>query len=319
VGALYLAFCAFLIVAWVASGDFQRTTVGSDSPPHWMRVLARLNEIGTLLVVVVIAYFVILRPWRRERRLSLDGTILIAGMSVVFLDLFQAYFRPWFTYNTVLTNFGSWGNHVPGLITPHANMFAEPTLWLLAAFPMWYMIGIGLGGVMLRKLAARWPNTGIPGRLLSILVPLIVLDLVIEVFWVRSGLFSIPGAWGPTLFKGHYYQFPIAEAVCSGALWTSVIALRYFKNDRGETFAERGLDEFRGDRKRAGLRLLAIIGAVNVLSFVVYYVPVALLGSKADPWIDDIVRNRSYLTSQLCGHGTDYVCTAPGWHRAGQP
>src|SRR5438309_6507979 len=49
------------------------------------------------------------------------------------------------------------------------------------------------------------------------------------------------------------------------SFWTACAFLRYFRSDRGETLAERGVDDIRLSGKfRTGLRFLALTGFVNL-------------------------------------------------------
>ena len=80
---------------------------------------------------------------------------------------------------------------------------------------------------------------------------LCVADLVFEpLLWLPLGMYSYAGAieW-MTVLQGHYYQFPLFEGIFWPATWTVLTAIRYFRNDRGLTVAERGVDELHGGRK----------------------------------------------------------------------
>ena len=140
-----------------------------------------------------------------------------------------------------------------------------------------------------------------------------VLDIVVEGFvWMPFGTFTYVGGHMPALFPDAYHRFPLQEAIFAGFLTTSTAFLYHFRNDRGETVVERGIDEVRGSHlKKTGLRLLAMIGAMQVIFFLTYNVPMtAFFGSKAAPWPKD-AQERSYLTDGLCGPGTTYSCGGP--------
>jgi uncharacterized protein DUF5135 len=86
--------------------------------------------------------------------------------------------------------------------------------------------------------------------------------------------------------------------------------LRYFKNDKGETLAERGVNAMKiSTRRKTALRLLAIVGAMN-LCYLGYIVAFNFMGLKGDAWPQDI-QTRSYLTGYLCGPGSDQLCPDP--------
>src|SRR5437667_171266 len=76
---------------------------------------------------------------------------------------------------------------------------------------------------------------------------------------------------------GKTYQFPLYEPFIFGLTWMAPGALRYFRDDKGRSVVERGIDESKISRRRAnGLRLLAVIGFLNL---------VYLLFSVASSWM----------------------------------
>jgi hypothetical protein len=111
-----------------------------------------------------------------------------------------------------------------------------------------------------------------------------------------------------TLFSGHFYQFPVYETFVFSFPMTAFTCLRYFRNDRGETFVERGLHEVRGsESKRTAIRFLALFGATNVLLLGLYNIPINYFGLHVGSPAKDVV-NRSYLMDGICGPGTTYAC-----------
>lgn len=75
-----------------------------------------------------------------------------------------------------------------------------------------------------------------------------------------SNLWGLPGAPADfSLFaKGHRRAW--IESPTTGAIFTAFAAVRYFKNDRGETIVERGL-QFFNPIARASVTVLATIAA----------------------------------------------------------
>jgi Spirocyclase AveC-like len=91
-----------------------------------------------------------------------------------------------------------------------------------------------------------------------------------------------------------------------------VTFLYYFRNDKGQTWAERGIDQVRGGpAKQNALRVLAMIGVFQVGIFILYTVPqTSFFASKSAQWPRDI-QERSYLTDGMCGAGTTSACPGP--------
>ena len=75
-------------------------------------------------------WWFIVRPWRRERRITLDGMLFVSCGLMFFQDPLLNYFNTWSTYNTWMWNRGSWVQDIPGWVSfgePGA-MMAEPLL-----------------------------------------------------------------------------------------------------------------------------------------------------------------------------------------------
>ena len=83
----------------------------------------------------------------------------------------------------------------------------------------------------------------------------------------------------------------------------------YYRNDRGETFAERGLQKVQwGHGKKQVLRLMAFVGLMNVGYIVGYNGPIIFISIiHHHEWPEDVV-NKSYFTNGICGEGTGYPC-----------
>jgi len=310
-GGVLLAVEAWALAGWVVSGDASSTPTGADPVPGHMKVAIHGAEAVSVVAFVVFVALVVVRPWRREGRITLDGLFCLAFFTVFWQDTFSNFFQHWFSYNAEFIDLGSWDSHVPGWLAPHGNLVAAP-LFLHLAY-VWGIFGAALlGCVVLRRAKTRWPRLG-PAGLMGIAFGFfVVVEGLAEPGMLLSGFATYPGSirW-LTLFDGHYYQFPINEWLLFALAWASWCCLRFFRDDHGHTIAERGLERvgLRGAR-RTGLRFLALVGATNAAFLVCYSLPNALFGLYADPWPADVT-SRSYF-SYLCGPTTAYSCPGPG-------
>lgn len=309
-GAVFLAVEAIALSGWILSGDAQRVPTGPTPVPGWMKVTIHTWEVLGVLGGAAFLYFFLVRPWRRERRITTDGFLCLAFLSVVWQDMLINYFQVWNNYNAEFFNLGHWNPHVLGWMSPNGNLVPEPLIFI---FPIYLYALMGLvvfNCWILRKVRARYPHLSTVQVLGISFVWLCIGDLVLESIWVRLGFFVYPGAIPSlTLFHGHYYQFPVYEAFIMGFFGTAITSIRLFRNDRGEILPEYGLERL-AIRRKNPVRLLAIVGAVNV-GFLCYNVPAAIAGMYAGAWPEDI-QQRSYFTTGLCGPGTDYACPGPG-------
>lgn len=95
-------------------------------------------------------------------------------------------------------------------------------------------------------------------------------------------------------------------------LWGLVVvataSLRYHRNDRGESYVERGSERLKLSTKgRAAVRFLAVVGAVNSL-FLAY--DVARMWTSLQ--VDATTEQPDYLLNDVCGDGTPVECPGPG-------
>ena len=308
-GAASLAIFALLLVLWLASGQATPTPNGADAIPTFMTVFIRIHEVGFVVLLVWLGYRWVVKPLRRDGRVSLDGMMFLALLTIYWQDPIQAWIKPAFIFNTGMLQFGSWSPFV-GVTMPNSHLYSEPFLfegvgWAVAVLP--FMM---CANWVMRKAKARWPGLRPVHLVLICFAVLAGFDLAIEPVWLMMGICTYPSAirW-LSLFPGHYYQFPLYETFFWGCCWTAMACVRYFRDDRGETIAERGLDRVQaGPRQKGWLRFLAIAGLFNALALFMYYIPLGLVtGIWGDSWPEDIV-NRSYFTNQLCGPGTEYAC-----------
>lgn len=313
VGGFWVALQVYVFTAWIVSGKATPTPRGSTPIPRWMEVTAGIWEVAGLFALAAFVYWFLVRPWRRERRFTLDGMFVLASLLLYWQDPLFNYTQNWAVYNTVFHNWGSWTSNIPGWMSPNGNLFAEPPIFTAPIYVYAVFGGVLVTNAVMRAAKRRWPNLGTLGMIGVALAFVLVFEIVVEGAFLRLGFWGYPGSisW-LTLFHGHYYQFPIAEIVIWGSTWTGLACLRYFKNDKGQTLAERGIERVAGSpAQKSGLKLLALIGITNTLLFACYSIPIQFFALHADPWPQDFV-NRSYMLDGLCGPGTDYSCSGPG-------
>ena len=313
-GAAWSALMVWVWTYWIAEGKATPNRFGTDQVPHYMKVFA--NVVQPILVVATIwtIWHFLIRPWRRESRLTFDGMIVIAMVLVSFQDPLSNYLRSaYFTYNTYWWNFGSWTSNVPGWISPRGHLLPEAVFsWTIPSYVFIIFGGSVIACDLMRRAKRRWPQIGTAGLIGMCFLGLALFDAVMEPIFMLGGTWAFPGAIkGLTLYYGHYFQFPIYESIFWGSVWTSFTCLRYFKNDKGQTLVERGVDRLGGSQRRKALvTVLAVIGFTQTAYFLVYNVPQALTTMHNQPVPADLAK-RPYLLNGLCGEGTGYSCGGP--------
>jgi Spirocyclase AveC-like len=319
-GGGFTLLSIYVFTRWIAAG-LHRTPNGPSHIPGLIKVGDIIWQAGGCLGAVLALYYFLYRPWRRERRLTTDGMFLIGYVFYFWQDPLANLTGITFTYNTNMLNFGSWAPYIPLWNSPNASRSPEPLLSTGAMYVWVFLVAIIVSNRLMDRVRARWPQLGTASIVGLFLAFFWILDLVWErVFMQLFATWTYPGAahgWA-TLWKGHYYQYPIFEMFAWGSTWAVWAMVRYFKNDQGETFVERGVTQLRtGAKAKTFARLLAISGMINVISIAVCYIPYSFYAQHQATWPKDIV-NRSYLVGGVCGPGTSYGCPGYGVPIAGE-
>jgi hypothetical protein len=256
-----------------------------------------------------------IRPWRRERVIATDGLFVLAFLVLALQDPVSSYFGHWYTYNSHMFNMGAFTNDIPGWSAfgaPGAQQ-AYPILFMILAYPGAFFVGCWLGAWAIRLLKKLRPHSGVFAGILAAVAINMLFDVILEAFfWCPLGFYSMPGGH-LSLFADTYYKFPLTEIPTVGMLFGLPAALRYYKNEQGETLVERGISKLNiGIKKKTLLRLLTLIAATQLIYLVVYQIPIGgYVALNPGVWPKD-VQDRSYLNDHLCGAGTNRLCPGPG-------
>ena len=315
IGGAILAFQLYVWIRWLTGPNFERVPAGVSDPPTLMKMVLTTWTIVIIVGLPISLWWFIVRPWRRERRITLDGMLLVACGLMFFQDPLLNYFNTWSTYNTWMWNRGSWVQDIPGWQSygEPGRMMAEPLLMNAPGYSFGVLLCTILGCWVMRKTKQRWPNISNLRLIGVVAVWGFIFDFFIEgLFLMPMGLFTYPGAvQSLSINAGTYYQWPIYEGLMWGGVQAGLCCLRFFTDDRGRTVVERGLDSVRGGFVRQQFtRFLAIFAAVSALFFVFYNLPVQWFAMHSEPWPEDLMK-RSYFMMGICGDGTDRLCPDP--------
>ena len=224
VGALILAFEAYVIVRWVTGPYFHTVHTGVTPLPGWMKGSLITMEIGFTLLWLWCLWHFVVAPWRRDGRPSTDGLLCLCFFCFCwFQDPLADYGGPVFTYNAYLVNVGSWLNDVPGATVPgHPGHQLPEPLWTAAIYPGVIFLATILGTWVMRKAKERWPRLGPLGLIGTVFAFFVAFDVVLEGFILMPlGAYTYAGApnWS-SINAGHFYKYTVLEGVFFGAAWT---------------------------------------------------------------------------------------------------
>jgi hypothetical protein len=313
IGVIVVLFEVFVLTRWITGPLFERVPVGPTPVPTYMKVALTFFQIASIPAALLCIYLLVVRPWRRDGRLSVDGAFTIAFTTLWFQDPLSAYSGHWMVYNSWAINFGSWLNSIPfalGKAAPGA-MLVEPILIMPGVFVWLFVFAMLTGCWVMRVAHRRWPHFGVVRLGLICIGVSWVMDFIFEgLVFMPLGVWEYPGGH-LNIFADTYHQYPLHEMFFAGGFFGVVAMLNYFRNDRGETLADRGLESLKvSDRTKNILRAFATIGIVNVGMLVFYNIPNTWTATHSAEWPEDLVQ-RSYFTNGICGADTDQMCPGP--------
>lgn len=308
VGGLAIAVQVYVYGAWIVSGDAVRTPTGPDAVPGHVKVAAwTLQVLGPVGSLALLVWCV--RQYRRTGRLGFDTLLAIGWWSMVWQDPGLNILRTQIFYNSYLFNRGSWAAHIPGWVSPNANLLPEPLLFTSLMYATSGLVFAVLISALMRAVHRRRPAMTRAGLVGCAIAGAFVIDLLLELAFIRTGMYAYGGAVQRlSIFAGSRYQFPVYEAVFWMPVWGITGALRYFRDDHGRSLLERRADAVRGSEgRRNAVRILAFCGLLNTL-LLGYNLTFTAMGV----WGGPTPALPSYLRNGMCGPGTAYACPAPG-------
>jgi Spirocyclase AveC-like len=308
-GVGFAALQIYVFAAWIASGDAHHVGTGVTPVPTSMKVWADVQQVLFGVALPTLLYVLVIRPKRQHGRVSLEGLLFLAMFFVWWQDPLYNYLTTGFSYNATFLNLGGWAAHIPGWSSPNGRNFAEPLIWDISFYMVVSVLGIIFGARLMRHLQTRWPRLSTGRMLAGMFLLIMVLDFAMEFFWVRIGSYAYAGTISSiTIFPSRPYRFPLDEPLLVAPLFLGWLCVYHFRNDRGETFVERGLAQLRvGSGAKTCLRFFALVGVMNLIFLLLNNVWVNAFQIHADAWPRSL-QERSYFTHGMCGQGTGYAC-----------
>lgn len=315
IGGIWFLLFAYAMTAWVFGPDFVPNTTGRDVAPEGYVRFIRGLEIFMILLTAWLLFTFVIKPLFRDGRFSFDGLFFLACGTMVVQEPWLNWIRPQLLYNTIFMNYGVWMGTLPGIVSPVAEKVPLSIAFAGLGY-FWIVAGPAYcGSRIMSWMKSRNPNLSATRLVLWCLFGFILFDLAIESFILRTGMFIYPSTIPElTLFAGTPHQLPLYEVLHWAGTYTFLACVHFFRNDRGETWAETGFLNINlnlSQRWKTFVRWLAIVGLCQTGMFFIYNVPYqfwALHGGQftvteeSNPW----------HTAGLCGASTPYDCPGPG-------
>jgi hypothetical protein len=235
-GAINLAYMAVTLARWLADGpapvDVYRDT---HTASFWVAQ-------GYLVVAVIVSVLLlvrVVRQCRRQRRLTLDAQLLIGGAAALFWDPFGNFFQPAFMYSSNWLNLNTWVGHAPLVVNPVGSAMPQP-VFIMLVYPFG-LLAFSMFTTWTMRTAARLRPNWSGARLIAVCAIAGTLGgTVLEAPMFLLHLWSLPGS--PSLFSlfDNTHRYSIVEILTTGMVFAGWGAVRYFRDDQGKAFTERG-------------------------------------------------------------------------------
>lgn len=286
-GAAWIVFITQVWARWITSDtQFGPAPIhGPDSFDGAALLALRAIEIVSLVIAGGTIWAFLIRPLRRERRLTLDGMIVIGSLLASGIDPLINYFHYTFAWNAHAWNAGSWLAFFPMHQGP--TRYAEGLAWFV---PQYLYLGIGLAAIECRIILAlrrRYPGIANIRSFSMAFVAILSIDIVIEQLFIRARVYAFPRTWEAfTLFAGTPYQFPVYESlfVAVYAAGFTYLRMSAYDDPGGLSFVHRGIGRWTPTR-RTPVMLLAVIGFCAVWAAIAYFLPWTWLSINPDSLI----------------------------------
>ena len=96
-GGAILAVQLYVLAKWVTGPYFVPVPSGPSDPPTLMKIVLVTWTSVIMIGFPIGLYYFIIRPWRRERRITTDGMLMVAFGLLFFQDPLLNYFNTWST------------------------------------------------------------------------------------------------------------------------------------------------------------------------------------------------------------------------------
>lgn len=317
VGCGFLLFMAYVIYNWVTSPYFGPTPLAPGvEVPTYYKIAIRTIEVALPLAWAYLIYTQIIKPIRQTGNPNTLGLVGVGFFFAIFWDPSMNWIQQGCVYNPYAFNLGFLSANIPGWMSPNANLLPEPLLAWSGGYPAILVGGCIFGLATMRWTKAKFPAINNLKLALAGIGGTMFYDTIVEILLIQgTGIYAYPGSIRSlSLWGGHWYQFPMYEAFLFGGWWGLCTVLLYFKDDKGLTWVERGVEKIdmckRSNFKKGLVRAIAVIGFCQVVEVLFYVGPMAMFTANADPFPDD---TPAFFTTGtgMCGPGTGVSCPRP--------
>jgi hypothetical protein len=276
IGALVAGYALWTWGAWLASGPTPITATRDPNSASWW--VARVYETIMAVVVVVLSIRVV-RQCLQQRRLVFDGVIIIAGFFTLFWDPMVNWMQPNFMYSSQWLNLNTWVAQAPGVVNPTAGLMPQP-VFIMFIYPFGLLAFAIILNHGMRFLQRRVPQISTFALLAFTYAFGLLLGACLEAPTFLFNLWGLPGAPASLSLFADAQRYAWAEYLTTGIVFTTFAAVRYFREEKGQTIVERGMESFTPTARTAVTTFATIaVFAMSMWALLLVQIPAGLHAS----------------------------------------
>jgi hypothetical protein len=292
-GVPVLVWNVWTVVAWLVAGPHAITRYRPPGHPvDWYGARA-FEGIAILVALVLVAHVV--RGCRRGRALlTFDLLFVTAAATQFWGDAGVNFMAPTITISSEWVNVNAACGHMPLVVNPDCGRTPDPILFLVL-LETFVPLGCAIVfGRLVQRLRVRRPLLS-TAQLVGIVIACgFALALLEPIVIIPLHLWNYPGT-PPAIGLGGGFRYPVWEIACFG-LWFGVLAsVRIFRDDRGRTIVERGLEMHRPGLQR-GITWLALYTIFQIAIWGFASMPYWVIGLRQHQW----PRQPTQLVNGMC-------------------
>ena len=293
-GVIALVWEGWTFIAWLAQGPHALDQYRNENVSAWWGSI--LFETLIIVISIPIAIHVI-RGCLRTRRITFDAKLCVAALLAGWQDPLANFAQPTFFYSSDWVNTNSWCGNVPLRVNPVCGAVPQPILFNFFEYAFGVLgLAIVFNAVM-RAIKRRWPGIRPFQMALATLAFAMLIDVSLQEPALHLRLWAFPNL--PWSLLGTNVPYPLSDLFGFSPFFTSMALLRFYKNDRDETFLDRDTRHL-APRWRFVLSLVAMVGFTNVV-----YTAFSLPDVLAAPYSTHMATNLpAHLMNGVCTNGT---------------
>jgi Spirocyclase AveC-like len=235
-GVINVAYIAVTLVRWLTAGP---TQIHAHRDTHTASFWAAQGYLVTVSVVAVLLLIRVVRECRHQHRLTVDAQLLIGGATALFWDPFGNFFQPAFMYSSNWINLNTWAGDAPLVVNQNAGAMPQP-VFIMLVYPFG-LLAFSIFTTWTMRTAARLRPNWSGARLIAVCAVAGTLGgVALEAPMFLLHLWSLPGSPAQLSLFDNTHRYAMVEILTTGMVFAGWGAVRYFRDDQGRAFTERG-------------------------------------------------------------------------------